>query len=971
MEMAAIVAIVLSNGPTPWLCNPNWVYNNATQTYNNSYAACASTNQEPDWEDFVGIICLLLLNSIIGYFEEEAAGEAVSKLMGKLTRSYNVKREGKWEKVLARDLVEGDILVIKLGDVIPADCKLLHGEPMKIDQSSLTGESLPVTREPGDEVYSGSTVKTGEIEALVVATGERTFLGKAASAMNSVEGQSHLQEVLRNIGGFCMAYIGIWILVICAVVYGKYEWAYRRGINMILVVLIGGIPIAMPTVLSVTMAIGVNQLAKRDAIVTRITAVEELAGMDILCSDKTGTLTKNHLTLKDPSLAEGCTDQEIMTTALLCSRLEGDPDAIDQCIKEYFEEKFFDCDALKQRYEILKFIPFDPVSKRVIAHVLDKNTQKKFACAKGAPQVIINLAHNANEIRDAQNAIVKEFADAGFRALGVAKADDAEFSKWNFMGLLSMSDPPRRDTARTIKRAKENGVRVIMITGDQVAIGRQTAKELGMGLNFHSAHILREKYVEGVPITEIVEQSNGWGEVMPEDKFFVVQTLRENGHLVGMTGDGVNDAPALKRADVGVAVHGATDAARGAADIVLLTEGLSVIITALIGSRCIFQRMRSYSLYACTTTIRVVTTFGILAVAWQFSFPPFCVLMLAILNDGTIMSISTDNVLPSEKPDKWRLRDIFITSFVMGFYYTASTLVFYYIVNNTTFFENVVGPNGQLTPIKYNMTYPGDPQSWQMNSIIYLQVSITGQAVIFSTRARGFFFQFWQSRKPLTKEEIEEEKNFAKLKAEQQEEVQRAINHRQSFIGGSAVMAAMAAASATTTGGGSAQQTNNTGGGNAAAANSSSSSNPTLAAQGSRYLRAQELEEKAKREQAAMEALDEVKTAGTPSLFLICAFGLAQLIASLIAAYAYWGFTQMYPVGTQWIGVCWVYSLIWISVQDIPKIITRWILEGETFGSLHQKALFKMNLMGGGAHLGNVRSPNRDTFSKAYGSYAR
>jgi H+-transporting ATPase len=313
MESAALVAIILSNGPEPWLCDDP------------SSSLCQTTNEPPDWEDFVGIMCLLLLNSSIGYYEEEQAGAAVDKLMDQLAREYKCKRNGVWTTRPSKELVPGDIIAIKLGDIIPADAKLLHGEPMKIDQAALTGESLPVTKYPGQDVYSGSTVKQGEIEALVTATGVNTFSGKASNLVATTEGHGHLQQVLTQIGLFCMSYISVWIVILCGVLYGQDRFAYRRGIDMVLVVLIGGVPIAMPTVLSVTMAIGVHELAKEQAVVTRITAVEELAGMDILCSDKTGTLTLNHLTVKEPTTVAPFTSDDIILFAAMAARRHGRP----------------------------------------------------------------------------------------------------------------------------------------------------------------------------------------------------------------------------------------------------------------------------------------------------------------------------------------------------------------------------------------------------------------------------------------------------------------------------------------------------------------------------------------------------------------------------------------------------------------------------------------------------------------------
>jgi H+-transporting ATPase len=828
MEAAAIVAIVLSNGPTPWLFN-----NNDPNQF---------TNQPPDYPDFVGIVLLLLLNSIIGYYEESVAGDAVAALMGQLTREYKAKREGKFISVTARNLVPGDIITIKLGDIIPADCKLLEGEPMKIDQSALTGESLPVTKNPGDEVYSGSTVKQGETEALVFATGVNSFLGKAASLVQSTESHGHLQAVLTQIGAFCMGYILIWVVILCGVLYGDFHFPYRRGIDQILVALIGGVPIAMPTVLSVTMAIGVNDLAKEQAVVTRITAVEELAGMDVLCSDKTGTLTKNELTVREPHIIPPFSMSDIMIVAALASRRTGDPDPIDRCIGEALVAEAHK--LLDERYEVVKFVPFDPSTKRTVALVQDRQTKSRFLVSKGAPQIILQMVDITDTERTEEERVVLDYAERGFRCLGVARSDTQTLDitsnrvHWEYIGLLSLSDPPRDDTKETIHRAMELGVRVVMITGDQVAIGKETARELGMGLNFHPARVLNQQFVDGVPLVTVIEEANGWGEVMPEQKYIVVTTLRNNGHVVGMTGDGVNDAPALKAADVGIAVSDATDAARSAADMVLLTEGLSVIIKAILGSRKIFQRMRNYAIYACATTIRVVTTFGILSTAFRFSFPPFLCLVFSILNDGTIMTISTDNVEPSPVPDQWKIKEIFGMAGSLGLYLTASTVSFYYLVTQTTFFTDLF-PGLLSLDIKYDQYAPIDLASFRACSLIYLQVSITGQFLIFSTRARGFFF-----------------------------------NTR-------------------------------------------------------------------------------------PSVFLLSAFLIAQLMATLIAVYAEWEFTQISGIGWGWAAVAWGWSGIWLLVIDIPKFITQAVIDG-VYG--HYPSVFRritnMGFNGGAPHLRSAGAPS-------------
>jgi H+-transporting ATPase len=738
MEAAALVAIAVSNGKMPWTCYSG-VYPDLTQNSECNFSP-------PDWEDFLGIALLLIINSCVGYYEESQAGDAVAALMDQLAPECKCKRDGEWKTIDAKTLVPGDIVTIKLGDIIPADLKLLEGEEMKVDQSGLTGESLPVTKKPGDEVYSGSTIKRGELDALVHATGVNSFFGKAANLVATTESHGHLQQVLASIGNFCMGYIGVWIVILIGVMAGAYTWYYRAVVNIILVILIGGIPIAMPTVLSVTMALGVHQLAQKDAIVTRMTAVEELAGLDILCSDKTGTLTLNRLTLDEPSTCKGFSAADVIFAAALCAKREGDPDAIDKCIVESLEDK-----SLLDNYTTKAFTPFNPTDKRTEATLVNKTDGKEFKTTKGAPQVIIDMAWNADEIRAEQEKIVDEFALRGLRAIGVGRNDG---DKWEFMGLIALFDPPRHDTKDTIEKAQALGVSVKMITGDQVAIGKETARRLGMGLNFHNAKVVRSKFVEGIPIESIVEEADGFGEVFPEDKYAVVAMLREipNGpfggnHVVGMTGDGVNDAPALKVADVGIAVADATDAARGAADIVLLTEGLGVVIDAIIGSREIFQRMKNYATYACATTIRIVTTFALLAIIWEFSFPPFMVLVIAYLNDGTILTISKDFATASPTPDAWRLRDIFIQSFALGLYLTASTLVFYAVLVKTTWFSETFG----VEDLDYNVEFYGAPiasegfeknpeSSMQIVALIYLQVSITGQMLIFSTRSRDLFW---------------------------------------------------------------------------------------------------------------------------------------------------------------------------------------------------------------------------------------
>ncbi|PKA51393.1 Plasma membrane ATPase 4 [Apostasia shenzhenica] len=655
--------------------------------------AIAARGKNPDWQDFIGIIVLLFINSTISFIEENNAGNAAAALMARLAPKTKVLRNGCWSEEDAAILVPGDIISIKLGDIIPADARLLEGDPLKIDQSALTGESLPVTRNPGDEVYSGSTCKQGEIEAVVIATGVHTFFGKAAHLVDSTNQVGHFQKVLTAIGNFCICSIAIGMAVEIVVMYPIQHRKYRDGIDNLLVLLIGGIPIAMPTVLSVTMAIGSHRLSQQGAITKRMTAIEEMAGMDVLCSDKTGTLTLNKLSI-DKNLievfAKGVSKEDVILYAAMASRTENQ-DAIDAAMVGML------ADPKEARAGITEvhFLPFNPVDKRTALTYVDSHGNW-YRVSKGAPEQILSLCNAKEDIKSKVHSVIDKFADRGLRSLAVAIQDVPEKSKesvggpWQFVGLLPLFDPPRHDSAETIRRALNLGVNVKMITGDQLAIAKETGRRLGMGTNMYPSSALlgqnKEAAIDALPVDELIEKADGFAGVFPEHKYEIVKRLQERKHICGMTGDGVNDAPALKKADIGIAVADATDAARSASDIVLTEPGLSVIISAVLTSRAIFQRMKNYTIYAVSVTIRIVLGFMLIALIWQFDFSPFMVLIIAILNDGTIMTISKDRVKPSPLPDSWKLKEIFATGVVLGGYLALMTIIFFWAMKETDFF---------------------------------------------------------------------------------------------------------------------------------------------------------------------------------------------------------------------------------------------------------------------------------------------
>jgi H+-transporting ATPase len=613
---------------------------------------------------------------------------------------------------VARELVPGDVIRLRLGDIVPADARLLAGDPVQVDQSALTGESLSVTRKPGEAVFSGSIIKRGEADAMVYATGENTYFGKTAQLVQEAITVSHFQRAVLKIGDYLIALAVALVLVIVTVALFRHD-PILSTLEFALVLLVAAIPVAMPTVLSVTMAVGARLLAKKQAIVTKLSAIEELAGVDVLCSDKTGTLTQNKLTLGDPFCVNNIPADQVILWAALASRAE-DKDTIDLAVIGGVKD-----DKALKAFQVIHFQPFDPVHKRTEATV-KASDGKQFFVAKGAPQVILEMSTNAGEVKPAIEKAVNEFAGRGFRSLGVARADQE--NKWQFVGVLPMFDPPREQAKATIASAEQMGVKVKMVTGDQLAIAQETSRQLGLGTNILDATVLRDsKDQQSQQSVASIEKADGFAQVFPEDKYNIVDVLEKHGHMVGMTGDGVNDAPALKKADCGIAVSGATDAARAAASIVLLAPGLSVIIDAIKESRRIFQRMNSYAIYRITETLRVLffMTLAILV----FNFYPVTAVMIviiAVLNDGAILSIAYDNVHYKDKPEAWNMRLVLGISTVLGVIGVVAAFGLFYLGERVFHLDHA-----------------------HVQTLMYLKLSVAGHLTIFLTRTRG---PFWSIR---------------------------------------------------------------------------------------------------------------------------------------------------------------------------------------------------------------------------------
>ncbi len=657
------------------------------------------------WEDFGIIVVLLLLNAAVGFWQEHKADNAIELLKQKLALKAKVLRDGKWQEVPANELVPGDVVRIRLGDILPADVKLMEGDYLQADESALTGESLPVEKHVGDLAYSGSIAKKGEMTALVVSTGMNTFFGKTAKLVEEARTVSHFQKSLVKIGDYLIAIAIVLVAIIFIVALFRDE-SWIHTLQFALVLTVAAIPAALPAVLSVTLAVGATALAKKEAIVSKLVAIEEMAGMDILCSDKTGTITKNQLTMAEVEPIGEVTKDEVLLYAALASRQE-DKDPIDEAILEGARQV-----GDLAKFKVVKFHPFDPVSKRTEAEIeVDGGSAR---VAKGAPQVIASLVEDGGDLSKEIGDRVDLLAGKGYRALGVARAGSD--GKWSFLGLIPLFDPPREDSAETISTAKSMGVEVKMVTGDHVAIAKEIASKVGLRTD-----ILQAEQLLQTPESKqekLVEAADGFAQVFPEHKYRIVEILQKIGHFVGMTGDGVNDAPALKKADAGIAVHGATDAAKSAADIVLTKPGLSIIIDAIKQSRMIFQRMQSYAIYRIAETIRVLFFIALSIIAFNF-YPVTAVMivLLALLNDAPIMSIAYDKVKYSKEPEKWNMRIVLGAGTFLGFIGVFFSFLLLFIAKKTMHLDDAT-----------------------VQSLIFLNLAVAGHLTIFLARTRGPFW---------------------------------------------------------------------------------------------------------------------------------------------------------------------------------------------------------------------------------------
>ncbi|RYP22557.1 hypothetical protein DL765_001615 [Monosporascus sp. GIB2] len=689
-----------------------------------------------DWVDF-GVICgLLLLNAAVGFIQEFQAGSIVDELKKTLALKAVVLRDGTLKEIEAPHVVPGDILQVEEGTIIPADGRIVTEDAfLQVDQSAITGESLAVDKHKGDQCFASSAVKRGEAFMVVTATGDNTFVGRAAALVNQASaGTGHFTEVLNGIGTVLLILVILTLLVV-------WVSSFYRSLPIVhilrftLAITIVGVPVGLPAVVTTTMAVGAAYLAKKKAIVQKLSAIESLAGVEILCSDKTGTLTKNKLSLSEPYTVAGVDPEDLMLTACLAaSRKKKGMDAIDKAflksLRYYPRAK-----SVLSKYTVKDFYPFDPVSKKVTA-VVESPQGERITCVKGAPLFVLKTVEEDHPIpeqidQDYKNKVA-EFATRGFRSLGVARKRGE--GAWEILGIMPCSDPPRHDTARTINEAKRLGLSIKMLTGDAVGIARETSRQLGLGTNVYNAERLGLGGGGDMPGSEVydfVEAADGFAEVFPQHKYNVVEILQQRGYLVAMTGDGVNDAPSLKKADTGIAVEGASDAARSAADIVFLAPGLGAIIDALKTSRQIFHRMYSYVVYRIALSLHLEIYLGLWIAILNRSLNIELVVFIAIFADVATLAIAYDNAPYSMSPVKWNLPKLWGMSVLLGVVLAVGTWI-----TVTTLYAGGVGPDDKF------VTGGIAQNNGNLDEIVFLQVSLTENWLIFITRANG---PFWSS----------------------------------------------------------------------------------------------------------------------------------------------------------------------------------------------------------------------------------
>jgi H+-transporting ATPase len=659
------------------------------------------------------IFVLLTVNAIIGQLHSRGSQKAVELLKKKLAIKAKVLRDGKWVMAEAKEIVPGDIISVGLGDIVPADAGILSGE-LSIDQSALTGESLPVDTHQSDIIYSSSTVRRGEAKCVVVNTGANTYFGKTAELVKVAKPKSHQEEIMMTIIKYMM-YLGI-AAFLSVLAFGLLVHQKEHMVTVLtfaVIFLMGAVPVALPAVLTIVQAVGAMELVKKGVLVTRLDSIEDAASIDVLCLDKTGTITQNKLSVTDSIPFSGYKKEDVIAIATSASKEEG-MDLIDLAIIEYAKTIGIDINAYKQ----ISYTPFNPSTKRTEAII--EADGKRFKGIKGAAQTVISMCRGIDkDTMDKTNRTLEEFSRKGYRTIAVARSEGEDMDNLKLVGFVPLSDPPREDSITMIEEAKKVGIKPMMLTGDNMAIGKEIAGKVGIGGN-----IIRMADIEGLSEDEqmkIVGESDGFAEIYPEDKYKIVKLLQSRGHMVGMTGDGANDAPALKQAEMGIAVSNSTDVAKASASIVLTEPGLRVIIDAIEVSRKTYQRMLTWVINKVTKVIQFI---GLLTAGFfllrMMVLSLLDTALLVFANDFVTMSLATDNVKYTSNPNKWNVKNITLASLIIGMLLIVEGIIVILVGSNYFHLE------GQ-----------------KLQTFVMLLLVFTSQFRVLAVRERR---RFWSSR---------------------------------------------------------------------------------------------------------------------------------------------------------------------------------------------------------------------------------
>ena len=622
------------------------------------------------YADLYIVVGLLFFNSILSFVEEQKASSTVEALKRELQVNARVLRDGAWQTVPSRELVPGDIVRVRPGDFVPADIKMLGGE-LEVDQSALTGESMVVEKKSDDLLYSGSIVKRGEANGIITSTGVKTYFGRTVQLVQMARPKLHMEEVVSNVVKWLL--IIVVALIGLALIFSVFKGLDLLGIlPLILVLLLSAIPVALPAMFTISTAIGSIELVKKGVLVTRLSASEDAATMDILCANKTGTITMNKLSITDVIPLNKSTGEDVIFYGILASQ-EANQDPIDLAFITMAKEKNLVDDSFIQK----SFVPFDPKTRRTEALV--QKDSHEFRVMKGAVRVIAQECGLDQDAVEELETRIDEFTMKGYRTLAVARADDQRPPK--LVGLVALYDMPRPDSKQLIQELNELGISVKMLTGDALPIAKEIAKDVGLGENVIKASDLKGLISENaIEAAQTAEKSGGFAEIYPEDKYTIVKSLQVKKHVVGMTGDGVNDAPALRQAEVGIAVSNATDVAKGAASVVLTNEGLTSIVNLVKTGRVIYERITAWILSKIIRTLQIAI-FVVLSflITGNYFVSAFAIILYFFMTDFVKISLATDNLRWSDKPNTWNIASLVKVSVILSVLVIAESFGLLYI----------------------------------------------------------------------------------------------------------------------------------------------------------------------------------------------------------------------------------------------------------------------------------------------------